>query len=805
MKKPFKTDVYQFRLLIAIAILSLSLVCYQLQLIHFLTIVQWHHFAYMVISVALLGFGASGTLIALYRDWLLKRANTLLPFLMISTGLVMPLAIRLSRTELVRFDSYLLFVESTQFLQLFLTYFLFFLPFFTGGLAIGITFVKKVSNIGVYYFSDLVGAGLGGALAIVFFWKFTPQQIPVVLAMIAILAGLIIVRKKSRLYLIIFAIVSMVFTGVQIWKPYHFFHSEFKGLSYAMNLPGATISYEKSSPYGLTQVVTSPAMRYAPGLSLSYEGAVPSAYSIFNNGDWYGSIQPWNRKDSIHLLDHTTISLGYAIEKRDRVLLLNTNPGLDPSHAVSRGAQIVTVVEPNEIVISLLKNEYATVTDSLFYLSNLKVFSVEPRNFLAKSKDTYDLIQLPMLGAFGGTVGLQALKEENLLTSEAFEEMWNKLTPEGVIVISAWLDYPYRIPLKCAATIAESLESYGIKNPLTHIAAVRSWGTITFVVKKTPLTDKDCSSIRSFCEDQYFDPTILPGIIEEEKTKYNSIEDEQFFDFLDEIFTYNRENLYDTYPYNIRPANDNKPYFSQFLKLERVAEVKEQLGQQSAPFLELGYLVLVVTFIQVVILAVLFVIVPLFKIGWKGGDKLWVLLYFCGLGFGYMFLEIVFIKHFVLYLGHPIYSVATVISVMLISSGLGSYYSSRIKAKQSSLMRITAIIVFFILLYALFLAPIIRNTIYLQMTVRVLISVLLIALPSFFMGMPFPTGLRVVANIDKNHVAWAWGVNGCISVIAAALSTIIAVEYGFISVLLLSSATYGMAFLSNFLLKPNVG
>jgi hypothetical protein len=801
MKRPSKTGFYKFRLLTAITVLSLSLVCYQLLLVHFLSIVQWHHFAYMVISIALLGFGASGTLIALYRDWLLQRANILLPFLMICTGLLMPVVLRFSLLEWVRFDSYLLFVNATQFLQLFLTYFLFFLPFFIGSLAIGITFVKRVSDIGVFYFSDLVGAGLGGILAIVFLWEFPPQQIVVIISILTIFSGLMIIRKKMRSSLIIFALVSLVLAGYHLWKPYHFLPSEFKGFSYAMNLPGAVISNEKSSPFGLTQVVTAPSLRYAPGLSLNYREVVPSVHAIYNNGDWYCSIQPWNRKDTIHLLNYTTISSGYALGKKENVLLLNTNSGLDPGHAFSNGAQKITVVEPNEVVISLLKNEYATELDSIFSHSNLTVFRGEPRTFLAKNMDTFDLIQLPFLGAFGGTVGLKALQEENLLTNEAFEEMWHKLTNNGVIVLSAWLDYPNRVPLKCAAAIAESLESYGIDNPLNHIAAVRSWGTITFVIKKTPLTDMDCNAIRNFSEDRYFDVTLLPGISAEERTRYNSIEDAQFLGFLDKIFTDNREDLYITYPYNIKPATDNKPYFSQYLKLEKMGQVKEQLGQKSAPFLELGYLVVVITFIQVLIMAILFIIAPLFKLGWKKGNKLWILLYFCGLGIGFMFLEIVFIKYFVMYLGHPIYSVATVISVMLIFAGLGSFYSSKIKATPGSLMRITAIIVIFIMLYAMLLAPFLRNSIHLQMEIRVFMSVLIIALPSFFMGMPFPIGLRVVAEINKNNVAWAWGINGCISVIAAATASLMAVEYGFIAVLLVSSAAYSMALIANILLK----
>jgi len=191
-----KIDFFHIRLIFAVAILSAAIVSYEIQLIHFFTIVQWHHFAYMVISIALLGFGASGTIISVFRKWLLKRTDTLLPLFMISSGLLMTLAVRLSRSEIFLFDSYTLFVDRSQFSRLLLTYFLFFLPFLLAAMAIGLIFVKKVSNIEKYYFSDLAGAGIGGILAIFLFWKFTPQEIPSIIAFLPIVAGLIILQKK---------------------------------------------------------------------------------------------------------------------------------------------------------------------------------------------------------------------------------------------------------------------------------------------------------------------------------------------------------------------------------------------------------------------------------------------------------------------------------------------------------------------------------------------------------------------------------------------------------------------------------
>ena len=215
-----KIDFFHIRLILALAVLSAAIISYEIQLIHFFTIVQWHHFAFMVISIAMLGFGASGTIISIFRKWLLERKDTLLPFLMISSGLLM-------------------------------------------------------TKIGTYYFSDLVGAGVGGILTIFLFWKFTPQEIPSIIAFLPIFAGVVIIRKKARLVLISFTILCLSVVVYQLNRPFDLAPSQFKGVSYAMNLPDAKINHEISSPYGLLQVVSSPVLRYAPGLSLTYTEVVP--------------------------------------------------------------------------------------------------------------------------------------------------------------------------------------------------------------------------------------------------------------------------------------------------------------------------------------------------------------------------------------------------------------------------------------------------------------------------------------------------------------------------------------------------
>ncbi len=792
-----KKNFLHYKLVFAVAILSTAIVSYEIQLIHFFTMVQWHHFAYMVISIALLGFGASGTVISIFRKWMLQRKDFLLPFLMISSGLLMTIATRASRNEFFLFDSYTLFVDRSQFSRLLGTYLLFFLPFFSGALAIGLIFVKKVSSIGTFYFSDLLGSGLGGVLAIFLFWQFSPQEIPSIVAILPIIAGVLIIRRKALLYLILYSLLCLTLIVYHLNKPFDMLPSQFKSISYALNLPGAKIDQQISSPYGLVQVVSSPVQRYAPGLSLTYTGTVPSSSIIFNNGDWYASIPSWSKKDTTSILNFTTMALPYVFDRPKRVMLFHAGAGLEIAHALNNGAEQITAIEPNATVVSLLKNEYASLTDSLFYHHKVEIRVQASRTFLNQTSKKYDIIQLPLLGAFGGTVGLNALQEENLLTKEAFAEMWQKLTPKGMIVLSFWIDLPPKISLKATAMIAESLKSFQIEEPLNHIAAIRSWGTITYVIKKNPLNKTEINKVRAFCERYNFDPILLPGVANRERVEFNALADEAFFSDMKGLFSSQREKIIREYDFNIQPATDNKPYFFQFLRWKKLPDLVKTMGERSTVFLELGYLIAVVTFIQVIFLALLLIFLPLFRLGWKASNKSWVVTYFTALGFGYMFLEIVFIKYFVLYLGHPIYSITTVISVMLISSGIGSYYSSRFKTNQQVLVKITGLITALILFYAFIIGVFLSSTVGLPISIRILFSIVIIALPAFFMGMPFPLGLKIVDAIKKSDVPWAWGINGCVSVISVSLAAIIAVEMGFMALMLFAALAYGIAFFTN--------
>jgi hypothetical protein len=776
------------KILFSVSLLSAAVIAFQLALMQVLSMIQWHHFAYMVISVAMLGFGAAGTILAIFRKPLVRNAYWLLPILMMCSGLSMALVTGLSQLPALRFDSYLLFAEFSQTGNLFLSYLFFMLPFLLAALSLGLIFLIYVKEIGRVYFADLLGSATGGLFVLLLISFFFPDQLPAIIALLPVIAGSLLIPKDHRYVHFGMAVISLVFICWKIFQPSKLVLSQFKDLSKTLLLPEASITWEKPSPYGLLQAVKSPALRYAPGLSLTATSAAEVHSAIFLNGDWFGVLL---HPDTPMVLDFTSLALPYIMRERKEVLILRAATGIDAAHALRHGVSKITATEPNAALVSKMREEK---TDPAFFIWHdpaISMYTLEPRSFLMQDTGRYDLIVLPMVGSFGGSAGLFALQEQFALTREAFREMWRRLRPGGAISVTAWMDFPVRSPLKILSTMMEVLEAEGIKDPSQHLVAIRSWGTISFVMTRSALNKTEISNIRSFCEERLFDPAVLPGLDTSERARYHQFEDGIFFSYLEKIMSgKERERLYDEYAFNIRPATDNKPYFSQFIKLNKLGNMSGSFSSRSIPFIELGYLVLVATLAQVLLLSFTLILLPLFRIGWKAPGKFSTFLYFSGIGLGYMFVEMIFIQRFILYFGSQVYSASAVITTMLFFSGLGSYASGYFQKTRKRLLLVFAGIIVLLLLYSFLLTPILQQTASFSLIFKIFLLLLLVAPPAFLMGIPFPSGLLMVSRVHDAHIPWAWGINGCTSVVSTALATLVSVELGFSWVMIIAAAAY---------------
>ena len=825
-------DLSGLRRHLALATISGAVIAYQLALMQLLSLIQWHHFASLIVAVALLGFGAAGTFLALLRPWLMRHFAPLLPLVLCLSGAAMAMMPGLAQGPWARFDSLLIFTGVTEMFKLLLTCGLYFFPVFLAALAIGMIFVHAAGDIGRLYFWNLAGSGAGGAAMTGLMWLFPPAMLPGLAALAAIAAGTLVLPrglngsvspqtggeaptlparpgpppagrcpaapgtapgkgwdralKGAALLSLLTAVFSLIHPPVPVL-------SEFKGLSRALLLPDARITLERSSPYGLMQVFRSPALRYAPGLSIAWQEKIPAQTAVFNNGEWFGAVPPRPERGREEFMDHTTAALPYALETRRSVLLLDAGTGSLIPQALGHGAERVTVVEPHPVILSLLKGELATETGDLLRHPSVSVRNLSARTFLALDSSPYDLILLPTVGAFGGTSGLQAVTERYLLTQEAFRQMWRKLTPGGAISVTCWMDYPLRHPLKILATLAAVLESEGIGEVRDHLAAVRGWGTITILAKKGRLDGADGEKIRRFCRRLLFDPALLPDVRTEERMRFNSLQDERFFLTLDQLISPSRARFTADYPFDIRPTTDDRPYFSQFLRWRSIPELVKLYGGRTFPFLEAGYLLVLLTLLLVTIASVILILLPLGFLRRRGGCRMSTLIYFSGLGIGYMFVEIVLIQRFLLTFGNPIHAAAVVISGMLAFSGVGSLLSSRLIGDRRRALTLLSLIVLVILAYALLLTPLLQAIVALPPAARIVLSLLVIAPAALLMGMPFPLGIRLLAGTGEQEIPWAWGVNGCLSVVGSVLAAVIAVELGFAWVMILAALAYAMA------------
>ena len=373
------------KLLSAIFLLSAALISFQLVLIQILSIVQWYHFAYMVISMALLGFGAAASVLAIFQKRLLKHSDTISSILMMATAIATSLVTDISQLRLARFDSYLLFSDYSHIGRIVVTYLLFCLPFFLGALVIGLTFVRYVDDIGKIYFANLLGSGAGGLLALLLIRSFFPQALPALIAILPLISALILLPNNRRALHFGLGLVAVAVITWKVLYPPQLILSEYKDLSKTMLLPEAKITLEKASPYGIIQAVSSPALRYAPGMSLTAQKTAQIKRAVFINGDWFGAVTDWKKTDSSMILDFTTLALPYTIAQRNSVLVLQSGTGIDVAHAVSRKANNVVAVESNQVILSVLQHQLAGETDSLFTRPNVTVHNLEPRTFLSQA------------------------------------------------------------------------------------------------------------------------------------------------------------------------------------------------------------------------------------------------------------------------------------------------------------------------------------------------------------------------------------------------------------------------------------
>lgn len=785
-------------------LISAAAIGYEILLMRLLSIVQWHHFAYMIISLALLGYGASGTFIALFRQSFERHFARAWSTSALLFAIAMVACFALGQR--VPFNALAVVWDPRQFLYLAALYLVFFVPFFFAASCIGLAFTCASSYIGRIYFFDLLGAGIGALVLVGSLFVLTPQDALKLLAALALLASALAalaLPERYRLIALQTACLAVLLFGLP-QNLLEFRLSPYKGLSQTLQTVDARVLGEYSSPLGLLTVVESPTVpfRYAPGLSLNAREPPSEQLAVFTDGDAMSTMTRFDGNfETLGFMDDVTAALPYRLLERPRVLILGAGGGTDVLMSLYHGAQSVDAVELNPQTVQLVGNAYAAFTGHLYDNPRVTVHVAEARGFVSRSRQRYDLIQVSLLDSFAASgSGVQALSESYLYTVEALQEYLRHLAPGGVLAITRWLELPPRDSLKLIATSAEALRRMGVSEPGSRFAMIRSWNTATLLIGQSGFASARIRTIRSFASSRSFDTVYYPSMPPDEANRYNLLPEPWLYNGAVQLFSDNAEAYIDRYKFNIAPATDDKPYFFHYFKWSAFQEVMGLRTRGGAGLIEWGYLILLGTLTQACVAGAVLILLPLIAIrpDWPRGTGRRMGSYFFLLGLAFMFVEIAFIQKFILFLSHPLYSVAVVLSGFLVFAGLGSACSALFRKQAAALERssiaiaVTAIAAIS-LVYVLLLPHVFARFIGYADVVRIAVSLLLIAPLAFFMGVPFPTGLAKIAVDARNFIPWAWGINGFASVVSASLATLLAIEFGFTAVILFALLTYTAA------------
>jgi hypothetical protein len=765
---------------------SLACLSYELALMRIFSISLWYHFAFMVISIAMLGIAASGTALALFPGLKNIRRVPLYSF-MLAAGI--PASYLLANA--VPFDPARLSWDWTQLFSVGLYYLILCFPFFCFGLIVSTAYSTMPRAANAIYASDLAGAG-GGALAMIWLLSLGGPEMSVFIISTLLLTGLLYWtgwRIRALSLLLLAMNLAVLFLHPAFIKPRI---SAYKPFALALQFPEAKLLGTAYCPYARVDLFGSPAIRFAPGLSFTYLEPLPKQTGIALDAGEIHAMTDETDGRRLAFLQSLPASLAYRLAKNQDVLIIEPRAGLSVLLARQFGAKNIVSIDSNPLVIDVVRT-YGREHGSRLYEEN--TWTGLARTRLSVWTKEFDLVDLSFMGSlpsasFGFT-------EDYRFTSEAFRLYLTHLKPDGILSLNCYIIPPPRTELRLLSTLAQAAETSGISDFSRHVAAIRSWDTLTMLVKRSTLTSEDLRSIKAFAAEKRFDLVYYPGIEPEESNRHIKMPDNDYaLAFKRLINKETRDRFMADYLFDIRPVSDEKPFFNYYLKPSNLKATYRVMGAKWQYFIEEGFL-LPVLLLQVLVVSMVLLLLPLLKLK-RGGtapleqNPLQALSYFALLGLAYLFIEIAFIQKMILGLENPSFAASTVIASILICSGIGSVLSLRIRAlSRSSVLLVLAGVV---IASGLLLPAVIAFMGRLPLPMKIMLSFVTVMPAGILMGIPFPFGISVLSTSAPRLIPWAWAVNGCFSVLAPILAVMLALSAGYQFVLLTGAAAYVLAF-----------
>lgn len=790
-----------FVTLLAVGLLSAAMLAFELTLTRLFAVAQFYHFAFMVISLALLGSGAAGSILSGWPRLGDRRA-------WLAAGFALAALLSYAILNLIPFDSYAIAWDRRQVLYLILTFAGAALPFLFSGLVIGGLLAADAAGLHRVYAANLAGSALGCVMVLpLLAWVSGEGALFVSAALALFAAGLFVTRRRGVIHhapawigvgaLIALAVLRPAWITLRL--------SPYKGLSQALLAPTAQHTFAEWNAVARVDVVESESIHIMPGLSQNALIPYPPLQAgLTLDGDNLMPVTALGPADELARTLAGNVPGAVVGELRPdaaSALILEPGGGWDVLMTLSGSIPSVTVVERNRLVIRALREVYADFTHGLYRDPRVTLVQAEGRTYVRRTGQTFDVITVALSDSFHPvTSGAYSLGEDYRYTVEAVGDILDRLAPGGVLVITRWLQTPPTESLRTLATIEAALRARGVARPADHIAAFRSMRTMTFVVTGDPLAAGDREAIREFVASRGYDLVWLPDISPDEVNLRSRLPEPVYYRAFAALLA-DPAGFVRGYEYDIRPPTDDRPFFFHYFRWRQTPEIIAGLGKTWQPFGGSGYFVLVALLVLVAILAALLIVGPLVvgrlpaaPAGVRGAAwsplqvRVRALVYFFMLGLGFLFVEIPLAQRFILFLGQPVTALAVVLFAILLFSGLGSLTAPRWRLPVA-----LAVLVVVALVTPLALRGMFALGLGWPLAARAVVSVVSLAPLGVLMGVPFARGMALVERVAPGLTPWAWAINGSASVISAVLAVMIALGWGFSAVLWIGAGTYAAA------------
>jgi spermidine synthase len=465
-------------------------------------------------------------------------------------------------------------------------------------------------------------------------------------------------------------------------------------------------------------------------------------------------------------------NIGYFIRPRGGALIIGAGGGRDVQSALLFGQERVVGVDVNPFFIRLHQKELRDVSG---IAANDKVFLTadEARSYIARTHENFSIIQMSLIDTWAATgAGAFTLTENNLYTLEAWTLMLDHLKPGGIFTVARTFNplVPHEIGRTLSLAVATLLKR-GVTDYQRHIALLASDAACVVLVGRDPFTEEDIKTLREVADQMKYTYFVEPG-----KAPKNPFYREIVsVKSVDELKTIAVES-----PFNFEPTTDEKPYFFNNLRLEKILLPIRYPGITTGNVIATTTLLLLI--LTLAVLAVLTVVLPLFVWGRKheGGKVLWSgAFYFCLIGAGFMCIEIGLIQFLAVFLGHPAYALGIILFTLILSAGCGSFASDRFPLSNNrKLFALPVVMCLCILAVRVLILFTIHQLAAASMLAKIFFSILILFPMGILMGYFFPTGMHLLKIMKQAQTPWYWGLNGIFGVLFSAMAVFFSIYFG---------------------------